>query len=690
MQNGSLGNSCHFSFFILHFAFSNTMSTTLAPVEKTKPQRIVRRRTRPKSGAMTLLAQGEPMIWLTGGALVLSVVMILGLLSLVVVNALSTFWPDRLVEVTTADGRKLLGEVTRDETYTPTTSTIEALPDSHRASAKDVIGEDGQAHRRLLRTGNYELTNEHFNWVSDFEVVEERQPDWAVIFERRQWGRFYGTPKSLMIDDKPAAGTSEDTWARFEELLPEITERFEKANAIREHDLGKLNAQEEDAELEIVQAKLSYGPNAEAVRDAEKHLEELKIELAGKREGFAAEVAELEKENARYSLVVTTASGQDHAIPLSTVVLAYPANQLSFGERLGVYFERWREFLFDMPREANTEGGVFPAIWGTVVMTIIMAVAVVPFGVLAALYLKEYAKAGPVVSMIRIAINNLAGVPSIVFGVFGLIFFCYIIGGFIDGGPKNVRIDPWPSGTWFVAVGILAACGTGAFLLGIYNLSVRKAEMTQLRKVAAWGSVAFWIASVVMLVLVIAHLPFFDGFYQAKLAYKSSPTFGKGALIWASFTLALLTLPVVIVATEEALSAVPNSMREGSYACGASKWQTIRRIVLPRAMPGIMTGMILAMARGAGEVAPLMLVGAVKVAPDLPVDTTFPFVHPDRSFLHLGFHIYDVGFQSPNSEAAIPLVYTTTLLLISIVATLNIFAVWMRARLRRRFVIGQF
>jgi phosphate transport system permease protein len=155
-------------------------------------------------------------------------------------------------------------------------------------------------------------------------------------------------------------------------------------------------------------------------------------------------------------------------------------------------------------------------------------------------------------------------------------------------------------------------------------------------------------------------------------------------------TLALLTLPVVIVATEEALSAVPNSLREGSYACGGSKWQTIKRIVLPHAMPGIMTGMILAMARGAGEVAPLMLVGAVKSTSELPIDFQFPFFHGDRSFLHLGFHIYDLGFQSQNSEAAKPMVFTTTLLLISIIAALNIGAVLLRNRLRKRFLGGEF
>jgi phosphate transport system permease protein len=282
---------------------------------------------------------------------------------------------------------------------------------------------------------------------------------------------------------------------------------------------------------------------------------------------------------------------------------------LTFAGRLSIYFSRWWEFLTDVPRDNNNEGGVFPAIFGTVVMTLVMSLLVVPFGVLAALYLREYAKPGLLVSIVRIAVNNLAGVPSIVFGVFGLGFFCYIVGASID-----------------------------------------------------------------------------DLFFRARLP---NPTLGKGGILWSSLTLALLTLPVVIVATEEALAAVPGSMREGSYACGATKWQTIQRIVLPRAMPGIMTGMILAIARGAGEVAPLMLVGAVKLAPELAVDGTFPFLHPERSFMHLGFHIYDLGFQSPNSEAAKPMVFTTTLLLIAIIVLLNIAAITVRDRLRRRFLAVQ-
>ena len=321
-------------------------------------------------------------------------------------------------------------------------------------------------------------------------------------------------------------------------------------------------------------------------------------------------IEELEQENARLQLKFKTADGQEKLIPLEEIVRAYPANQLGFGGKLGIYLSRWGEFLGDDPREANSEGGVFPAIFGTVVMTIVMSLFVAPFGVLAALYLREYAKAGPIVSAVRIAINNLAGVPSVVFGAFGLGFFCYGVGAWVD-----------------------------------------------------------------------------QQYFTASLPES---TFGTGGLMWASLTLALLTLPVVIVTTEEAIAAVPGSMREGSYACGASKWQTIKRIVLPRALPGIMTGMILAMARGAGEVAPLMLVGAVKLAADLPVDSFFPFVHPERKFMHLGFHVFDLGFQSSNSEAAKPMVFTTTLLLIGIIAFLNIMAVWLRSRLRRKFVANHF
>ncbi|HAZ65951.1 MAG TPA: phosphate ABC transporter, permease protein PstA, partial [Opitutae bacterium] len=151
-----------------------------------------------------------------------------------------------------------------------------------------------------------------------------------------------------------------------------------------------------------------------------------------------------------------------------------------------------------------------------------------------------------------------------------------------------------------------------------------------------------------------------------------------------------LAVPVVIVATEEALVAVPRGAREASLACGASKWQTIRNVVLPASAPGILTGVILAMARGAGEVAPLMIVGVVKLAPTLPLDGTFPFLHADRKFMHLGFHIYDLGFQSPDSDAAKPMVFASTLLLLALVVFLNLGAITIRNRLRERYKTATF
>lgn len=374
------------------------------------------------------------------------------------------------------------------------------------------------------------------------------------------------------------------------------------------------------------------------------------------------------------------------AVAIQDIVRAIPANQLQTAGRLAVYADRWREFLLENPREANTEGGVFPAIWGTVVMTLIMTIAVVPFGVMAALYLREYTKSGPLVSVIRISINNLAGVPSIVYGVFGFSFFCYTIGAYIDGGPKNAGITPWPSPLWFAMLAITAIVGTAAFFFSFFGSGPSHSQ-TRFKRWASRAAMFLWLAVVAVMAILILRSPFFEGFYRE---YLPNPTFGKGGLLWASLTLSLLTLPVVIVATEEALAAVPNSLREGSLACGASKWQTIRRIVLPHARPGILTGAILAMARGAGEVAPLMLVGALPSAPDLPLDSEFPFFHGSRSFMHLGYQIYTLGFQSQNSEAAKPMVFTCALLLILIVAALNLSAIYLRGRLKRQFHGNQF
>ena len=565
----------------------------------------------PGRGQVPLTAFGEPLVWLTGGALALCLLMIVGLLVLVFWQGFTTFWPAPVVRTVLRDGRVLMGEVTRDEDYTPRADEVDEVPEPGRAAARAAVAARGGVdRRRLVRTGNFEISGEHFHWIADHQIDREDVPAEAVVFERLAWGRFYGIPEAYLEDGKVVADGPAPAWAAFEPRHGAVRDRWEERRSLETHAIGRVNRALEAARLDVRRAEIAHGAGSAERSEADAELARVQAEVSRETKVLEALIQVLRAENARQSLRVRTADGREKVLAVEEIVRAYRPNALSASERAGVYLSRWGEFLADEPREANSEGGVWPAIFGTVVMTLVMSVAVVPFGVLAALYLREYAKAGAIVSAVRIAVNNLAGVPSIVFGVFGLGFFCYIVGGGID-----------------------------------HVLFPEKGD---------------------------------------------NPTYAKGGVLWSSLTLALLTLPVVIVATEEALSAVPGSMREGSYACGASKWQTIRRIVLPRAMPGIMTGMILAMARGAGEVAPLMLVGAVKLAPDLPLDGVAPFIHPERSFMHLGFHVYDLGFQSQNSEAAKPMVFTTTLLLIGVITFLNLAAVWIRTRLRRKFVANQF
>lgn len=597
---------------------------TAPPEDRPASKTSLRRRGRRMGGGASLVAQGEPMVWLTGGALVIALAMIFGLLGYIFFKGTQTFWPGALRQVTLLDGTVYLGEVARDDWYRPSAQSLAQMPPDRRAAAQaEVAARDGRVHRRLLRIENFELTGSHFHWIDDYAVAAERQPKWAMLVERTEIGRFYGYPTAIVIDGEKLADASglegarldaarERVWKLYHEYHDATRARRARIESLKEHDLGEQSRRLENARLAVRQAELDDGKPSPAWREAEAAYERTKAEVEKQYARINEQIAEIAAENQKYQITFTTVGGASETFGLAEIVRMFPPNQLTWADKWGVYFSRWVEFLTADPREANSAGGVWPAIVGTVTMTLLLAVAVVPFGVLAALYLREYAKSGPIVSAVRIAINNLAGVPSIVFGVFGLGFFCYIVGGGID-----------------------------------------------------------------------------QIFFEAKAA-EGNPTYGKGALIWAALTLALLTLPVVIVAAEEALAAVPNSMREGSYACGAGKWQTIRRIVLPHAMPGIMTGMILAMARGAGEVAPLMLVGAVKIAYKLPIDATAPFIHPDRSFMHLGFHIFDLGFHSQNSEAAKPMVFTTTLLLIALIAVLNLLAVWLRSRLRKRFAAGQF
>ncbi|MFP5288471.1 MAG: phosphate ABC transporter permease PstA, partial [Thermoanaerobaculia bacterium] len=442
-------------------------------------------------------------------------------------------------------------------------------------------------------------------WIDRKDIARRSLPPNAVLLERLEWGNFYGFMAELRQGERVLARGPEAVWKAFQPLHEKKVRQREEIEALETGEIGEINHVIESLRLDRRRLELQEAlPAAERGRRAAA-IDRRITEREAEYQGLADRLTRMREELLAETLVMRTANGDTKEMPVGAVVHALQPNRMGALDRLGLYATRVSEFVSDDPRESNTEGGIFPAIFGTVMMVFIMSFAVAPLGVLAALYLREYAKQGPLVRLVRIAVNNLAGVPSIVFGVFGLGFFVYLIGGSID------RL-----------------------------------------------------------------------FYPEALP---APTFGTGGILWGALTLALLTVPVVIVAAEEGLAAVPRIVREGSLALGATKFETIRRVVLPAAAPGILTGMILAMARAAGEVAPLMIVGMVKLAPALPVDGNPPFVHLERKFMHLGFHIFDVGFQSPNVEATTPLVFATALLLILVVTTMNLVAIALRNHLRRKY-----
>jgi phosphate transport system permease protein len=528
---------------------------------------------------------GQALTWLCGGALAFNLLLVVGILTLLLVNGMGYFWQKDLVLLTQKDGKKILGEVWEVE--------------KTKATA------DESAHDRFrLKIGNRDVSGLDFAWIDEKDVASRAFPKGAVLLERLEYGNFYGTMDELRRGSEVLARGPQAVWKAFGPLHVQKERELAAIRRIEKGAIGDINY--EIDRLRLAQKKL----DASSLPAAEKASRAAAIdrELAARQAAYQQLADRLTQMRERFqaeTLVMRTAGGETKEMPVGNVIHAYRPNALGTPARLRLYLARLWEFITAEPRESNTEGGIFPAIFGTVMMVFLMSIAVVPLGVLAALYLREYAKQGLLVRIVRIAVNNLAGVPSIVFGVFGLGFFVYGIGGSID------RL-----------------------------------------------------------------------FFAENLP---TPTFGTGGILWASLTLALLTVPVVIVAAEEGLAAVPRIVREGSLALGATQFETLWRVVLPAAAPGILTGMILAMARAAGEVAPLMIVGMVKLAPALPLDHRFPFVHLERKFMHLGFHIYDVGFQSPNVEATKPLVFATALLLILVVTLTNLAAIALRNHLRRKY-----
>ena len=524
---------------------------------------------------------GEPYVLATGAALAIILVMTLALVGVVMTNGLGYFWPRALVKFELKDGSSALGQVMQRE-KNPISGT-----------------------RRLqVKVGNRDVLGQDFRWIDEQDIVSRTLPLDAVLLERREHGNYFGFLKGVTAEG--LALTAATPLEMLQQAQGLVAGKLDDTRTIKKQ-MSNLNRTVERLRLKL--QKLEYSSrqkNSAEIVELTAAREKVMAEFTRLNEQSSATQADLGRVTAQFSDV----SGGSKDISLMEIVALQRPNSMTFFAKCAAYLERVRELLLDDPRESNTEGGLFPAIFGTVMMVLLMSVFSLPFGVVAAVYLREYARDGLMTRMVRIAVNNLAGVPSIVYGVFGLGFFVYGIGGSLD-----------------------------------------------------------------------------SLFFPERLP---TPTFGTGGILWSSLTLALLTVPVVIVATEESLASIPKGIREGSLALGATKFQTLHKILLPMATPGIMTGLILSMARAAGEVAPLMIVGVVKLAPTLPFDANFPFFHMDRKFMHLGFHIYDVGFQSPNVEAAKPMVYVTTMLLLVIVIIASSVAIYLRNRMRGKYTSSTF
>jgi len=535
---------------------------------------------------LSAAAQGEPWVWLCAAGLIMSLVLVIGLFVLIASRALPAFWPQPVALLELRESGALAGRIVQK---------YEKQTDGVRETYFKVY------------VGNKAVHGKNFVHVNERELLRVSYPEDMLYIDSLDGGDIFGQPQSLTLQGGLRVPVDDP---RFEDFFAQlVTDTAVRRIDILEVELGQLG--ELNRHLEQNARRLRVLAKNEIQNAAEiGEISAAQKKLQTRHEVYARKSKELHERQDHFTLGYRVASGQSLVMPMEKIDHYYYPNRLGFFEKADVFMQNIWRFLSEAPRQANMGGGVFPAIFGTLVMTVLMSAAVAPLGVLVAVYLHEYARPGLFSRLARAGIYNLAGVPSIIFGVIGLCFFVHLAGGTLD---QLFFADALPT-----------------------------------------------------------------------------PTFGTGGILWASLTLALMTLPVVVVATEQALHAVPRSVREASMACGASQWQSLRRVVLPAAVPGMLTGLILAMARGAGEVAPLMLVGVVKLAPSLPVDAVAPFVHLERKFMHLGYHMYDLGAQSPDIDAALPLLFACILTLVLLVGALNFLAVWMRARMRKKYAVKPF
>ncbi|KFF72641.1 phosphate ABC transporter permease [Pectobacterium brasiliense] len=536
---------------------------------------------------------GRPWVWLTASSISISLLAMLAIIVLLAGQGMRYLWPQPvwLLTLQPEQGvqRALMGEIYAEQTLSP-----------QQLEQADLTSAAGDAETRyLIKIGQREIHGQSFRTLLSRDIVRFDKPADILVLKRTNNGTAYGYLAGMLEGEQPLVAT--DLPATLQHRVEQVQGLLAKTQAIRMGEMAKINQQFETLRLEEKKRQQAKTLDNQALA----RLQAERLELQRRFDALSRQLTSLNLDINRDTVQLRDANGSVHLIPLRDIEQAWFPNAMNLWEKVSHWGEQAKFMLVHYSLDSNSAGHLFPAIFGTVLMVVLMSIVVMPLGVIAAVYLHEYAGKNSLTRWVRIAVVNLAGVPSIVYGVFGLGFFVYLIGGTLD----------------------------------------------QL-------------------------------FYSEALP---NPTFGTPGLLWASLTLALLTLPVVIVATEEGLSRIPMSVRYGSLALGATKAETLWHVVLPMAVPAMMTGLILAVARAAGETAPLMLVGVVKSVPVLPVDDIFPYLHLERKFMHLGFQIYDLAFQSPDVEAARPLVYTTALLLVLIVVGLNLAAIGIRHVLREKY-----
>ncbi|OON39006.1 phosphate ABC transporter, permease protein PstA [Izhakiella australiensis] len=533
---------------------------------------------------MTPERYNERWRWLTAGAVSLSLLAFLLLIGLLLWQGMRYFWPQPLILFSVQQphqaAQPLLAEVIS------------------RQSPGTAQGAETTPQRLLVKTGNRDFAAPDFRTLLSSQIRAQSRPADAIAVLRRDQGMAYGWFAGLEENQQALLASNMDNV--FHQRLQQVRLWQRQASHLRQVTLVEITKQ-----LQTLAQQQKFDAAAGHDLQQESIIEANRAEAQRQFHEVSQQLAALERQIDSDRLVMRDAQGALHRLPLADIVDAWYPNRMNFAQKLQQAASRMIGFVSDTAPTSPEEGGIFPAIFGTVLMVMLMSVVVMPLGVVAAVWLHEYAGNGLLTRLVRIAVVNLAGVPSIVYGVFGLGFFVWLIGGSLD---RLLFIDRLPA-----------------------------------------------------------------------------PTFGTPGLLWASLTLALLTLPVVIVATEEGLSRIPRSLRQGALALGATSAEALWQVTLPLAVPAMLTGLIMAIARAAGEVAPLMLVGVVKMVPELPVDGVFPYLHLDRKFMHLGYQIYELAFQNPNSQSDRPLLFATALLLVVIILLLNLLAMILRHRLRERY-----